>query len=229
MRRNGHGSLGRTTLDVALLGFVGVFMTACIPLPVAAPPVRLSGTFGGGSSGLSAGTPASGQTRGRAVGRLGLSPLSFTKDFTHRVVDPEIGMVFEGLLDPPAEDVPDLGGYIGVAWRVWQQRSGRGGQRLSLRGTGDLMSLRPGDVIGGGGSFAVGWEYTDFFSAAVADNASSLPAFMGYAYGEGGIGFELEGAGRSYGDIAVWQVTIGMTVRVPAFVGILLLPLPLPK
>ena len=218
-------SLDSSISSVFIVGFVALFVMGCIPLPFASPPVRVSGTFGGGSSGLSAGTPASGQLRGRAVGRVGLSPLSFWKEQTHRVIDPEIGAVFEGLLGAPKGDAPDAGGYIGVAWRMWQERSGSGGQRLYLRGTGDFMQRNPEGMLGGGGSLSIGYEYTGFFSGPLGDNMNSLPAFIGGGYGEGGIGVELAGAGRSYGDVAIWQVTAGLTVRIPAVAGLLLLPI----
>lgn len=215
----------RTAANAFVMASVFASAQGCIPVPVVAPPVRVSGTFGGGSSGLSSGTKGAGDLRGRAVGRVGLSPMSFWKEHTRRVIDPEIGVVFEGLLSPPKGDSPDVGGYLGVAWRVWQDRGNSGAQRVFVRATGDLMARYPANDIGGGGSVSVGWEYTDFAAAAVADSSQGLPAFFGYAYGEGGIGVELTGAGRNYGEVAVWQVTAGLTVRIPAVVGVLLVPL----
>jgi len=87
------------------------------------------------------------------------------------------------------------------------------------------MQRNPEGVLGGGGSLSIGYEYTGFTSGAVVD-VKKLPAFFGAAYGEGGIGVELAGAGRVYGDVAIWQVTFGLTVRIPAIAGIALLPLP---
>lgn len=207
------------------LSLFGVFATGCIPLPFASPPVRFSGAIGGGSSGLASGAGA-GDLRGRAAGRLGLSPLSWSKGLLKRPVDPEFGMLFEGLTHPPANDLPDLGGYLGLAWNAWQDRSGSGGQRVFLRGTADLVWRRPDINLGGGGSFSVGWEYSDFVSEAVS-STSNLPAFIGYAFGEGGVGFELTGAARTFDQAPVWQVTVGMFFRIPALAGILLVPIPI--
>lgn len=143
-----------------------------------------------------------------------------------RSFDPELGMVFDGLMRRPASDATDLGGYLGVAWNAWQDRSGSGGQRVFLRGTADLLWRQPDNNIGGGGSFSVGWEYSDFVSSSVA-STSNLPAFVGYAYGEGGVGFELTGAGRAFDQAPVWQVTLGMFLRIPAVAGVLIVPIPL--
>lgn len=196
------------------------------------PPIHVTAGFGTGTTGVSPTSGIPDNPRGRAIGRLGFSPLPLMKKQGRRIVDPEIGVLFEGAFEPPPGDTSDIGGYLGVGWRMWRSPripKSTGMHAFYLRGTADLISRRPGVTIGGGGSLSLGWEFTGFAESAITDNNVRLPAFFGYAYGEGGIGVELAGAGRSFGDATAWQVTFGLTFRIPAVIGLMLLPLPSSK
>jgi hypothetical protein len=141
--------------------------------------------------------------------RVGLYPAQLFRSLTNRNADFGAGYLLDYGKVGPKRLLE--GGYAEGSYVFLQGKDkGYGFGRLSMRGQGRMLVDGDGE-IGGGGALLLTGEWAGFLSfAGVASNAA------GAMWGEGSIGFYLEGA---YADVAttpIWTAGLGLIVRTPA-------------
>ncbi len=197
MKRNG-------ALAVLLL----LASSACIPLPYATPPATLS-VQGGGSE-------AAG---GVFAFRAGVAPAGLLEPLVGRPWDAELGYTLE-----TSREYVRQGGYL--LGRFWPVRGLDAPQALRF-GAQAGASLFAG---GAGAQAGLVFEFASFVSGPHtslddADADHSDGAYVGAHLGEAGIGVTVDGAWRQVGGLQEWLVLAGLTFRLPAAAGLLLVPL----
>lgn len=212
-----------------LLGLVlGALAPGCLALPVALPPAKgsvgIGAAFGNPLPRDDDGTPLS-TSEPIVPGRIGLVLQSLWPEQNRRPVEVEIGYAFQIFTNELRQNRNRHGGYVGLsilAGHFWLGENWRA--RIVIRGAGELFGMQAHPGLGGGGSWALGFEIARFTSSS-DESGGNGPQFLGYVAGEWSIGAEVMGgvytmSGAEYG-IAAFAIT----VRWPGLLGIGILPL----
>ncbi|MEL6180288.1 MAG: hypothetical protein AAFS10_15105 [Myxococcota bacterium] len=219
-----------------------VCQSACVPVPVIAPPAKF--TVGGG---IAAGDMTD-QNRGEPESptgafsfSAGIHPLQYVD--TANGVDAGVGFVFEAIPNAEVSADPLLGGYLELGYPIWVSGPIRptpsnpepGSQgRLYLIGRGELLqNAGAGGERGFGAGLGLGLELVKWQSTPVASISSTVDetgdpdfsAFIGYAFGEGGIGLEATANTRQVGPQQYNVLMFRLIFRTPTTLGLLLIPI----
>ncbi len=210
---------------------VAAALSGCVPVPVLSPPMKV-GMGAALATGDFSDDPAVDDSGGQlAVGvTAGVHPLQFFEGLDE--FDAGAGVIFEAVPDQRLGANPLLGGYAEAGLRLWQRgKIEEGAGRLFVLGRGELLNELGGDSQGVGLSLGLGldlvsWEDNEV--AAIGVQASSqgavVSSFLGYAYGQSGIGAELSLNFRQIGEVQYNAVFLKLTFRVPVTAGFYLVP-----
>jgi len=199
--------MGGRVFPIVVLA-LGLSQAGCYILPFATPPMQTS--IGGG---VRVGAPRE-PTQGPGTFQfdIGLRPLGLvpTPAYKKRLADAGIGYVVVTNGGPTLHGV-----YLDGAIFPYQGEIARLGVHLQprLHFVGDTGHAAFGmatriDIE------ARGFADSDFSSS------SSSGGGVGHAYGEGGIGFFMEGGYARFDERHTFTMTAGLSVRIPATVGI---------
>jgi hypothetical protein len=206
------------------------FVSACVALPVASPPLQVTALWGRQ-------TPTDSRVPSDVQAdefRLGIAPAALMDDLRARRFDASAGVLIERMphgplaLDEvtrpeaPARRVP--GAYAAVEW--YPLLSAWGG-RARVQLMTDLLVA--GDQVGGGGRFGVGVSWARFVDepavASDADDDGGSATYIGWFHGEVEIGALLTAGWHTLPDAPnVWSVGAALDFRLPASLGVLFIP-----
>lgn len=222
--------IARPWLALAGVGVWGT--TACLALPFAAPPTTVSLSPGIAAGKVQPATELASDTpdrpRGDMVlhGRAGVRPLGLLPSMAERRFGFMAGYVYE--LYPVAEQIvahAKHGGFLAGTHYPWIGPVGASGWRgrLGVNAMADALYDNANGDIGGGLVFAVELEA---FRHAAGDFAGFGPdgGVAGAAYGEVGASLIASGGVRGVGEGRYWLATLGVSFRLPAAAGVLLVP-----
>lgn len=243
-QHNPNTSQGRSMTRTAIvtLATTAVLLTGCVPVPVIAPPAKI--TVGGGGAFGELRDKAQGEDLSRSGAlqlKAGVHPMSLFDD--ERELDLGVGFIFEAMPNEDLRADPLVGGYLEGNYALWRSADDAfdGQTRLYLIGRGDLISNSgPDGASGYGLGFGLGIEYASWVDSPLAnaevstetqvrngrvsqDTDTSL--FLGYGIGEGGIGLEVTGNLRRVGDQEYTALFASLILRTPLTLGILLIPI----
>ncbi len=222
--------------QVGLLALCAVLLAAaCIPVPVIAPPMKM--TLGGG--------PAFGDLNDDRFGEQEDSAGAFSltaaihpmQYFTEELVlDLGAGFVFETFPNESLRTSPLVGAHFEVGYALWMSgdmSKGESQGRLYLIGRGEALSnTGPRGSSGLGVGVGLGLELVSWQDNPVAriglnsdaDGDVDLSSFAGYVIGEMGIGAEIMYQTRQVGPQDYDAVFFRLIFRSPTTLGLLLLP-----
>ncbi len=169
-------------------------LTGC--MPYALPPV--TGDVG----------PARSSSRGSRTGvhaEVGFAPLQLTRGQIDRPWDATLS----GSFDRIDRDEWGVAAAAGPVLHPWGRFADEVANRLLIQAVGRWTT----EGIGAGVRATV--EYAKFVDGASSDSNGGA-----YGFGEAAIGLYAETARWSFDGTAGWTVTAGVTLRVPAMVGI---------
>jgi len=224
-------------------------------LPVIAPPVRVSAgpaaAIQSPSDSAAAATGGSTATRvDPAVHvRIDADPLQFIDDQEDRLLDVGVGYVVTALPDVPQVLGFRHGASLSARYHFWTGHvAGNQVFRASVGGHGDVLFRESGDFGGGGGTLSLGIEFVTYWAGQPIVHSSpraresddpdayepdpdyeSDPAthdtFVGFAYGEVGVGLNVEAGWHALDDgTQRWLITGSLTVRLPFLIGLFIIP-----
>lgn len=207
----------------------------CIPLPYATPPLRMTVTSGGGHG------RAIDQGSGRLedVGaatvttfRIGVNPLQLSPEMDKRF---DVGAGYVADLESRPAPRPRMG-YMQGAYlesTVWPLAVALGQDsvlRLGPRATVDLLFADGGRDAGVGALAGVELELGTYCTSPVDSVSQNQPdadvkrtQIIGVAAGEAAIALSLQGGFRWVGPQRYWLALVGVSGRLPASAGLLLL------
>ena len=241
----------RTTANLRRLAACFVLLSlgaACIPVPYASPPIRVA--VGGGRP-FGATHPGTEQEANAAfVLRGAVHPGQLMAGSVEQPLDLGVGYVLEDLAGGPHHR---HGPYLEGGWRLWRTPvSPRTTLRLSTIGMAELLVTRvPGgdQEIGGGATLGIeldlaGWAATGFTTLPEAhdedaaswsrhdahssggratDDGKDNSDVIGFAFGEWAVGAYAAASVRHIANETSWLVTGGLTCRLPASLGLILI------
>ena len=184
-------------------------LAACIPLPYASPPARLS--IGGGLAEDPGGVFAL---------RAGVAPQQVFEPALDRAWDVEAGYAFEG-----APGARRHGGFLSGRWWPVRGLGAPSASRFGVEGGGSVFDSGPGAHVG------VAFEVSRFVRGPHSSLEEDGPddggegAFFGAHYGELAIGVGIDGAWRRVDGRDEWLALGLLTIRLPATVGLMLVPI----
>jgi hypothetical protein len=195
---------------LALLGLLG--QAAC--LPFATPPVQ-----GGVGMGLRRVQEDGLATHVEPTLHLqaAVDPFQFSPELLHRPFDVGLGGLYDlsahtGTLGALLE-----GGVVAHEWPVGESSVGRVLPRLQARVLWDESRRRAGVGL----ALQTAVEVAQFLPGDSFSSGGGSGALLGYAYGETGIGLFGEASYGRLGTQSLWQLSLGLNVRLPASVGLL--------
>lgn len=185
--------------------------SGCIPLPYALPPVKLRAAVGGSAPLIGSAAPGS-----TALDfSVAAHPRQLT-DLDHtRLFDFGVGYRLEALLNRSLRHTGFLeaAGFVPLDFH-W---------RAVLHGSGDVTFRVNDQQLGLGSTFGVGLEYAGFVENSQTSSANFDGLSINVAHGEAGVGFDLSFSTRVFQGVAELCVTAGLTFRLPAAAGLLLI------
>jgi hypothetical protein len=190
--------------------------TGCIVLPFATPPVK--GSIGGRGyiPRLKDGD------RGMLSGQVSVNPLQLTPKYLERRFDFGVGYVGN-----TGDNYYFHGGYVELTGFPWAEKLPTGVVARASISAEPTIFVDKYSRIGAGSGAKLGLEFAGFTKGPFEDSGQK-GFFGGWAYGEGGLGFYLEGFGaRVFDDSApgggrtYFSIGGGLSVRLPASVGLL--------
>jgi len=209
---------------------LGGLLTGCLALPFATPPLSVSGTVGGAFGQV---VPPGSEVQADSpqpviLTRVGLRPLGMIPDFETR----RFGFVagYEAELFPRELLYPDYtrhGGFLSVTHYPWISEPSPGGwfTRIAINAGGDVLVIEGDpDEVGGGMTFSADLELITYGRGGFAGFQGGR-GIAGGAFGEGGIGLQAAAGVRGIGNARYWIATAGVSFRLPATGGILLVPI----
>ncbi len=207
----------RNPFLVAVIFFAS---TGCVILPVAIPPLQVQ--LGKGAQSLSSADATTGESpvQFRIAAR---TPQPLHQALFGNDLDLGVGFLSEarslGLLQ---------GGYL-EGGAVLLGRSVAEGVigRLSARAQARIIHTDPEQRWGPGGALQLGWDFIFPVDGQVRPDPDSSDGsgFLGYAYGEYGLGVYAEGSTFAAGALTGWAVSGGVSLRLPFLAGIVWFPL----
>lgn len=207
----------------------------CIALPYATPPVRM--TVGGG-------VPVSNDVspRGTFAFRAGINPQQLVGRPAERAFDLGLGYHF----DTSHGDADLLHGpYAEGSWIFTRHDFDSTQLRLLGSAFGEMMITRSSGFteFGGGGTAMFSVEFAGATVGTIGDGDTGQPngepapaafsetgqdsAIIGVAIGEWAIGAYAAVGARYIGDDFAFLIHGGLAVRLPASIGVLIVPIPL--
>ncbi|MFH1811325.1 MAG: hypothetical protein ABIJ09_21475 [Pseudomonadota bacterium] len=201
---------------------------ACVPIPMVAPPGRLSV-----SASMPVAWQAPGQKQLNHPGhpdlelRAAVNPLQALRSFRDRPYELGLGYLLR-YPDPFSAQLPRHGAFVEFGYYPWIRRLDSDGLRLGVLASADLLLpvADAGLAGGGGGSLSLALDWTTFLDDAepVAE-ASEDGALFGWAWGEVGVGVVAGGSWQVLERGQVWSLSVGLQARIPAMAGVALIPL----
>jgi hypothetical protein len=169
----------------------------------------------------------SGETTAQPVviGRAGLAPLGLTPDLADRRFDFQLGYVIEAV--PKEFDAARYlkhGAYGAFTFYPWVGEGNWRG-RVGLSPIAEVLVEPARDLVGGGGGVRAELDIVAHGEGSYAGIDDKGLGVIGGAYGEYGIGLNSSVLVRGVGSERYWVVTGGLTFRLPAIAGVLLVPL----
>lgn len=213
--RASPGPAGRSgrRLTLPLVTALALGTTGCIALPFATPPLK-------GSAGVRAYYPN--LPEGESVmfsGQIGVNPLQFAPKLITRRFDFGVGYIGN-----TNDKYYFHGAYAEVAAFPWVAKLSR---RSVARAS---VTLQPTFFVdkrslpGVGGGTQIGIELVSF-SEGPFDSHGNKSGYFGYAFGESGIGLQLDGFGahvfEETGGTTYYSFGAALVLRLPASAGIL--------
>jgi hypothetical protein len=185
-----------------------LFANGCIAAPFALPPTSLGiGTGVRVTEGHSAAPPIS--------LRAGVNPLGLSKSAALRNFDAGIGYLYMG---SPGQQIH--GAYLEAGRVIARSRTGeRSSNRILAMGQLRMLYDPSSPVLGRGAALRFVLETTGYSSSelsAVDHNGGAV----GWAEGEGAVGFYAEADTSYVASKYAYAFTGGLTVRIPAVIGI---------
>ena len=206
-----------------------LLLLGCIPIPYALPPSDFSVQIDP--------RPAIHQVGGSDVPdgpqaidlRAGIVPLSMTENFANRSFDPSVGFV-ASFRHPDADSAVDLGGYGRLAYRAWTDDLGNVGfVAVEPRATIDVWALdvdRHRNAIGYGltlgAAFRLGGRCDPRPDGLCFSGGWNS---FGVAWGEWGFALSVDGGVQQRDTGMEGRILLGLELRAPAGVGIVLVPI----
>ncbi len=179
----------------------------CIAMPYGVPPTRVDLATGVRD------TSTQGIDVPGAV-HVGFFPLAFDPGFLGRRVDLGLGYLFEG------GDVREIhGAYLEGTLAFYRRYTKRGIIRIDGGAQLRLLYDPQSPDLGRGMALRVALEYAQFASGSYGGLDHDGGAF-GVAFGEAGIGGFVEGGYGQFAVDNVFQLMLGVQIRLPATVGI---------
>lgn len=202
----------RWWLAVAAVTLVG---SGCVPLPIALPPLRAG-------VGIQAVEKVAPKDDVLLAGQLdvGLFPWQLVPDYIERTVD--FGLGYRSTFGEAGRSL--MGPYLEGAMFLYPsgEDSWRLGLHLQLQA---LSQAGPWQIQGAGAGIKVSAGISTFVQEATDTCDSGSGCFFGYSYGEGGAALFAEANLGMMGGQSVWQTTFGLELRIPALLGLALVPL----
>ena len=244
----------RHMLMTATVAGLIVLAAGCAPIPYISPPVRGSFQVGpgGGEVRRGPGEPATSRAADTVLGaRVAVHPLGMFPELVPRSFDFGLGYVYETLLVPHGHPPDNHGLYAEGEYWFWTQPRERSSVRLGLLAQADMLwaQVTPsGPDMGWGVGAGIGFEYGHFLVTGIRSTPDPSPTYhedrtggihpdvpeknetkstevFGVAFGEIGIGAALTLSYRSIGDQSYWNALFHIRLRLPASVGVVLVPL----
>lgn len=197
-------------------------LAACMAVPLATPPARLSLVGGPGIPLEEApvqadpGVPFTGQLR------LGAQPLGLFEQLAERPVDATLGLVVH--LD---EGLGRAGAFAEGSVYLWQE-SWSPQSRARLRAFGAVDALGPTVRAPGwdpGFRGGVGIDWGGFVRGMPGFEHGRDASWVGVGYGEWAIGLVTEAGWQRLPEADLWRIALGFEVQMPATAGLLLIPI----
>jgi len=184
--------------------------TGCVGMPYLSPPMQVSVGTGGRSSSAKAGgdVPIS--------VRVGATPMGFGEGWLGRNFDFGGGYLWEYGRSRTIEGGYVEGGYAFLRGQLGPRSWGR------VLARGQLRVLKPEDSsrLGVGGAITLSGELVTYVEGPIG-GVTKDGGFIGWAFGEAGLGLYAEGAYARFPDFDTFMVSIGLQVRLPASAGFL--------
>jgi hypothetical protein len=198
-----------------LVALGALVVSGCVPLPVGLPPLRAG-------VGIQAVEKVDPKDDVLLSGQLdiGLFPWQLVPDYIARSMD--FGLGYRSTFGEAGRSL--MGPYLEGA--MFQHPSGEDSWRLGLHLQLQALSQAgPWRVQGAGAGVKVSAGFSTFVQEPADSCDSSGGCFFGYSYGEGGGALFVEANLGIMGGQTVWQTTFGLELRIPAVLGIALVPL----
>jgi hypothetical protein len=185
-------------------------------VPFALPPGQAS--IGSASTGVAQRSRSRDEEAPHSI-RLGVHPLGLWDSHQTRTLDLGAGYAFERVVRREGQ-LGTQGPYLELGAYPLRTATALGTVRAGLRTTGDLLMSDQGtERAGFGGSVALAVEVASFASGPFGVNGSD-GAIAGLAHGEVGLGGFVGVSHRRFVDDAYWVASAGISLRLPAAVGV---------
>lgn len=196
-----------------ILAAVMVGLTGCVPLPLALPPVKAGVAVMGAQKAL----PEDDFVLAGLL-EVGLFPWQFIEAHGERTFD--LGLGYRGTFGDVGPSI--VGPYLEGAWFPLVDEGLRIGTHIQLQALSQSGLLH---IDGAGLAVRQSIELFTFVSEPVDSCNSSSGCFLGIAHGESGGALYVEAGAGALSGRGVWHISAGLTLRIPATVGIALVPL----
>lgn len=218
---------GRARAALAVGALAATSGLGCVALPFGTPPMTVTAAPGlalGQSLPAAAGSDADG-TKGVIAGRVALRPLSMIEGEQDRTFGASLGYLTEVPPDESMLGYTRHGAFVGLTHYPWTSDRSDGGwyTRLGINAMPELLVTEDEGKMGAGMTFSFDVETFSYADGSFS-GADSDGAVLGGALGEGGIGFSLGAGVRGIDRLRYWMLTAGLTLRLPAVAGILIVP-----
>lgn len=190
-------------------------LVGCVPLPVALPPLRAG-------VGIQAAQKADPPDDVVLAGQLdvGVFPWQLIEEKHTRAVD--LGLGYRGTFGEPGRSL--VGPYVEGAY--FQYPSGLDSWRLGFHGQLQAISQAgPLRVQGAALNLRASAALTTFVGEPVGSCDTSGGCFFGGSLGESSGALFVEVGAGVLGGQFLWQTTFGLELRIPAVLGIALVPI----
>lgn len=212
-----NGPLKRLSMKRFLLLTISIlWMNGCIPLPLAAPPARLTASVGSHAESAPDRQELSG-LGGHFDLRGALYPMHLWSD---RLFDVGIGYAYsDDFLDQRKEHGPFVD--IGIFFEQWGKTRPGATFQLRLLSTSDSNAY----IQGVGAAFQLSLDLVDEVKGDGDGSCDSDGCIFGIGLGEGGVGIYAELAYEQLQSRSRVEASVGILIRTPAFFGVALIPI----
>ena len=226
-------------LHLSLVVSVGLLCSGCIVIPYVVPPLKVQGQGGMAVGELYGSDDFQSDEFSSVIGsptvRVGAFPMGFSDTLIDRNYDIGVGYVHERLLLSETTGLADRrlhGGYLEGNYWFYTDSDDSTALRIGLVVNADyLQEVDPLNGRGGHGfgvftGLGLEWVGTaeGLFLAADDGNSGGEPVIMGgVAKGETGIGLIAGTSYRQIGSDPYWTFTLGLSVRLPAAAGLIVI------